>query len=181
MNIFHHKFTTGQTVEATEVPHATIQSWMKRGHVVGSRETGAVEGGGTPGSHRRFSFFNVMEIAVAKALTDAGLGDLDAAFRAAIHFAHAGRGFISDVFPARIPSCPFDPQSTRAYTLIFARPDGSEEVPWRPGRDVLASALHGRGGCVLIEVNPIFDRVVTSLGYHPTDVLDLAYGRKGRD
>jgi hypothetical protein len=185
MNIFYDQFSTGQVVQATGVPNATLQSWIKRNVIVAQPPEGAeprarITGGGTPGAHRRFSFFNVMEIAIAKALLDAGFGDLENAFKAARHFAHAGRGGISKDFPARVPGCPYDRAGMAATTLVAVRGDRSTEHLWKVGTDPIPSICHelqSHEGCVLIDAGMVFDRVVTALGYDPVKVMAFAYGR----
>lgn len=176
MNIFHAQFSTGQVVEATAVSNATLQSWLKRKLIV-SQQDSPIVGGGSPGVHRRYSFFTVMEIAIAKALIDAGLSNLSAAFQAASRFAHIGCGEIGDR-PARMPSIPFDTLGSSGMTLLCVAGDRSAITLWRPGKDPLAEIRHELqrpGGFVLIEADPIFNRVVTLLGYQPHEVLQLAY------
>lgn len=180
MNIFHAHFSTGQVVQATGVPNATLQSWLKREVVVATRPdaAGEITGGGTPGAYRRFSFFNVMEIAIAKALLDAGLGDLENAFKAASHFAHTGRVAISDQFPTRIPGCPYNNAGMAAATLIAVRGDRSTERLWKVGTDVITDIcddLHSRDGFVLIDADIVFERVLSALGFNPRDVMAFAY------
>lgn len=187
MFIFHHQFSTGQVVAATGVSNATLQTWLKRDVIVAQPPEAAeheltITGGGKPGAHRRFSFFNVMEIALAKTLIDAGLRDLDNAFKAARHFAHSGCGPIENVRPARSPGCPFDTAGTSATTLLAVREDQSGEFLYKVGSDVLPLIWHrigGRDGFLLIDAQVVFDRVVAALGFNPEEVLALAYGRRG--
>lgn len=182
MNIFHQRFPASQVVNVTGVTPNTLQSWMRRGHIVGQRETGMeVDGGGQPGVHRLFSFFNIMEIAVAKALLDAGLGDLDDAFDAARRFAHVGHGFHSKDHPERSPSCPFNHHGQTALTLLFVRGETSKAVFYQLGRDPLLSLLREHGGGVILEIDPVFRRVVSFLGHHPEEVLDLVYPARTTD
>jgi hypothetical protein len=186
MNIFHAQFSTGQVVEATGVLNATLQSWIKRNIIVAQPPEGAaaeagITGGGTPGMHRRFSFFNVMEIAIAKALIDAGLGELENAFKAARHFAHIGQGEISANHPARVPGCPYDNAGMAATTLVAVRGDRSMEHLWKVGTDpipVIWGTLETREGFTLIDAGVVFERVVSALGYDPVRIMALAYGRE---
>lgn len=182
MNIFHQTFSTGEVVTAAGVSNAALQSWLKRGIIIGHKDK-PIEGAGSPGAHRRFSFFNVMEIAIAKALLDAGMGEPREAFNAAVHFAHVGCGAIPGISPIRDPSLPFDP-STNAYTLMCVHKGRTNIVPYRPKQDAMAGIMHdvrihGSDGLVLLFVDPVFERVVTALRHHPQEVLDLAYGRGG--
>jgi len=178
MNIFHHQFSTGQVVAATGVTNAALQSWLRRNLIVGHKTTAPIEGGGTPGAHRKFSFFNVMEIAIAKALTDTGLKDIDAAMKAAMHFAHSGHAAVGDN-PGRMPSLPFDWRQPPRKTILCVAGERSTVTYWRPGNnDFWVIARHQLGnpeGFVALEINPVFERVVANLGYDYRDVLEIAY------
>lgn len=182
MNIFYAYFSTGQVVEASGVTNATLQSWLKRGVVSAqapeSAETKAgIEGGGRPGVYRRFSFFSVMDIAIAKALIDAGFTDLENAFKASRHFAHSGV-MASSMHPARAPACPFfSAETSAASTLIAARGSTSVEVFWKMGHDpfpAVFGALGTNEGFVVVNASVIFQRVVTALGFDPAAVMALA-------
>lgn len=173
MNIFHHPFSTGQVVAATGVSNSALQSWLKRDLIVGHKEGAPIEGGGTPGAHRRFSFFNVMEIAVAKALLDVGMGSVSDAFRAAMGFAHVGNGELPGLRPERRPGLPYN---DTCLTILCVRQDQSTVEIWKPKSDVFISARQRLGGgFVVLEINPIFERVTHQLGYDHRDVLSLAY------
>ncbi len=184
MNVFHDQFSTGKIVEATGVPNATLQSWLKRGVITshppkGSETDARITGGGTPGAHRRFSFFNAVEIAIAKALLEAGLSRPEHAFQAATSFAHFGVE-ATNLHPARVPGCPYDSAGAAGETLLCVRADRSSIVWHRLGRDVLPNVYAELGdGFVLIRTDPVFERTVTALGYQGLDVLNLAYGRQG--
>ena len=173
MNIFHQRFSTGQVVEAADISNAALQSWIKRDLIVGHKTKAPIEGGGSPGLHRGYSFFNTMEIAVAKALADIGL-DVPNAFKAAMSFAHSGR-------EARLPSLPFDDRGNPCITVMCARDDHSAILPYHPaGQDFYATARHQLGGVrgmIVLEIDPIFLRVTTALGHDPRDVMNIAYPR----
>jgi hypothetical protein len=174
VNLFHDKFSTGQVVTAANVPSHTLQSWLKRDVIIGHKEA-PIEGAGSSGVHRRFSFHNVMEIAVAKGLIDAGMSDLEAAFFAATRFAHTGRAEIGHGHPRRYPSLPFERQ--HGFTILCVRGQNSKITTWKPGSDFLAGVfqdVQGQG-FVLVEVNSIFDRVVTLLGYDPHQTMHFGY------
>lgn len=175
MTIFSAKFSTGQVVEAAGVAHETLQNWMKRDLVIGHKQ---IEGGGSQGRHRQFSFFNVMEIAVAKALIDVGMTDLQAAFRAADAFAHAGQGPLPGT-PERAPGCPF--KDAPGITLIVANKDWSDEIFLSPTDSAMKlyadifSRRIGNAGAVILNASDVFDRVTSRLGYHPDEVMGAAY------
>lgn len=178
MNIFHAQFSTGQVVEATGVSNNTLQTWLKRNLIVGQKDA-PITGGGTPGAHRRFSFFNVMEIAVIKALVDLGLNVSDAG-HAAMHFAHSAPGSIGDD-RVRLPSLPFNTLRNPCFTIMVVSGDRSHVLPWQPGKageDAMVLARHYLGnpvGWVTVEINRIFEAVVTALGFDYRDVLAQAY------
>lgn len=192
MNIFFDQFSTGQVTAATGVTNATLQSWLKRDIVTTARPEGAeqgfyITGGGAPGAHRRYSFRTVMEIAIAKALIDAGMENLENAFKAAVHFAHFGS--VSGSYglkpaptatPNRIPGLPHG--SASGKTLIAARGDRSTEYFWER-RDVelihnIMFELGDAEGFVLVNASAVFNRVVKALDYDPYAVMTLAYGWK---
>lgn len=165
MNIFQTKFSTGQTVAAAGVTNAVLQSWLKRDGIVGHKGKAGIEGGSSPGVYRQFTFFNVMEIATAKALVDAGF-DLRAAFRAAAAFAHTGDD-------GRDPGLPFPAN----HTLLFASLHHVEIVEWEPGRDMMAlvrSRFSSPLGVMVLEMRPIFTHAVTALGFDPAEVLQFS-------
>lgn len=174
MDIFEEEFSTGQVCVAADVRNATLQSWINREVPVGHKTGSRIEGGGSPGNYRRFSFFNVMEIAVGRALTDLGV-DLHRAFEAAALFAHFGE-------PAgdlqRVPGVPFD---GAVRTLLCVSRDQVTIVPWRPGEDII-SGLRAAGAplaLTILEVDPIFEAVVSSLGHDPEQVKASAYSKVG--
>lgn len=174
MNIFQDRFTTGQVVAATDLPNHTLQSWLKRNMLTGN-PVEPIEGGGASGSHRKFSFFTVMEIAIAKALTDLGISAADA-LKTARHFAHVGRGPLPGS-PERRPSLPYLNNGMAARTLICAAGGRSVEVLWEVKKDIIAQARWQlqSAAFVIVEVDEIFERVVSHLGYDPRDVMNFAY------
>lgn len=177
MNIFEHKFSTGDVTKATGVSNATLQSWLKRGVIMGQKDA-EIEGGGSPGVHRRYSFFTVMEIAVAKALIDCGVSDLACAFAAAKLFAHTGGGAFMDE-PERIPSLPHNKDGAEmGRSLLCVSGDKAYATFWKPGNDPFWNIRTGLGnplGFTMLLVDELFVRVVTALGYHPQDILSAAY------
>ena len=173
MNIFHQRFSTGQVCHAANLPNATLQSWLKRNLVVGHRQ---IEGGGSPGVHRQFSFFNVMELSIAKALTDMGLS-ASVALKAGQKFAHAASGPIGRQ-PGRIPSVPFDSRKGWLTLLCVAGERVTEYRMTKPenGLDAEVSARVGHpGGIMVLELSRVFERAVRVLGYDHMDVLAEAY------
>lgn len=173
MSIFQQRFSTGQLVAATGLPNATLQSWLKRSLVIGHKD---ITGGGSPGIHRTFSFFNAMEIAIAKALTDMGLS-ASVALSAGRRFAHSAGGPIGDR-PGRVPSIPFDTRVSGGFTLLCLAGDKTALYNMTEAKNALfAEMRHQLGdGFLVLHINPIFERVTASLGYDYRDVLADAYG-----
>lgn len=175
-NPFQKQFLAGEVAKAAGIAPATLQNWVKRGVIIGHR-TGMseIEGGGSQGRHRRFSWHNIMEIATAAALIKVGVSDLTCAFSAAAVFAHSGHGDSSTGL-RRDPGTPYDLEHGR--TLMFVAGDRSKIIQYQPGQDCLAtgrSLLGSPEGFVVIDLLDVFDRVCVSLGLHPNKVLDLAY------
>lgn len=166
-NIFHEQFTLGQVAEAIQTNPETIKTWMKKGLI----HRAPTEGGG-PGTRRLHSFFGVMEMAVAAALIEAGVKDNGVAFLAAGSFAMFGDGPILDR-PGRIPGCPFH----EGLTYVAVGNGQSTEVLYRPGKDMMAETRHHLRKAeviIFVEINPIFNRVVTALGHDPAEVMKIA-------
>lgn len=173
MSIFHRRFLNAEIVLSTGVTNDQLQNWMKRGLIIGQD---GVEGGGGPGRHRTFSFFNLMEVAIAKALIDAGQGDLQIATRTAKFFAHTGDGALPGK-PARLPGLPFYVPNSK--TLIISGAKRSEEYLLtgkdRPLSLYAAIMAHGSGATV-IDASKVFQEVMTILDISAHFTLKEAYG-----
>lgn len=158
-------FSTGDVRKAADVGNPTLQSWIRRGYIVGHSGDG-VEMPGKPGHRRRFSFHNLIEIAVAAALARAGV-DVAPAFKAAHRFAHSAD-------EQRLPALPF--QDGR--TLLCVAGDRAIEVQSQPGEDWHSVARHLLGRpevMTVLDVSDLFDRSVAALGLHPQRVIDEGY------
>lgn len=183
MNIFEEEFSTGRVVEAASASNATLQTWLRRDLIVGHRGKAPIGGGGTPGAHRKFSFYNVMEIAVGKGLIDVGAPSVEAAFQAASDFAHTGTtpsGWAGD--PAapypREPGMPFNPYWKVCKTLLCVAGQRSEVFAWDGKGDLWSMARAELGfpeGMILLEIDGIYERVVRALGHDPWGVLRFCY------
>lgn len=172
-----NQFTTKQITQAAGITTDTLTNWLRRDLIIGHK---GMTGGGEHGIRRFFSIHNAMEIAVAKALIDAGLTDLTSAFLAASSFAHAGEGALPKIHPERLPGLPYDRVGTAAETLLAARGSKHKIIFHKIGTDVLPAVYAELGdGFVMIRVDPVFERVMTSLGFDPVAQLNLAYGRQG--
>lgn len=167
MSIYQQRFTTGQVIAATGTTNASLQSWIRRGVIVGQKE-GQIDMPGSPGIRRTFTFFNVMEIAIAKALTDGGM-DVTGAFQAGAMFAHSGD-------ESRQPAMPFP---GNVYTLLCSTGGSTAIEAWKPGEDVFAiirDRLLRPVTFSIVIVDDVFDRVCAALKLHPEEVKDQAYG-----
>ncbi|WP_283177322.1 MerR family transcriptional regulator [Gemmobacter sp. 24YEA27] len=173
MNIFHEKFSTGQVVEATGVSNDTLQNWLKRKLIVGQKD---IDGGGSQGRHRQFTFFNLIEIAAAKALIDVGMTDLKAAFYAASRFSHSGD-------EARVPGCPFN--KGYGITLLVAGQGWAREVFLSENETALdfytQNIQSSAVGATIVNMSRVFDLVTTRAGFHPEAVLEIAYPKDAED
>lgn len=170
-NVLAETYASGQVAEAADITMSTLQNWLKRGVIIGHRDIG---GGGARGRHRRFTFFNVMEVATAAALTKLGVADLPLAFNAAATFAHSGEGELPGR-PARLPSAPY----RASRTLLAFAGTRVEVMPYVLGEDVLAVIRADLGrpeGVILLDLNDLFDRVCARLSMHPEAVMDQVYG-----
>lgn len=172
MGIFDQWFSTPQVGAATDAGENKIQNWLKRGRVVGIDK---ISGGGSQGSHRRFTFNGAMEIGIAEALLHAGFKDVERAFKAATVFAHSG--LCTDLFTIeRKPGCPCPgPGRTimlvgpEAHFIIYA--DDTTTI------NSISALLHRcGGGATIIDAGLVFNRVVTRLGFQAGEVLNEAYG-----
>lgn len=168
MSIFHQQFTNSEIVAATGVTNFQLQNWLKRGQIIGH----GVEGGGSPGKHRKFSFFNLMQIAVAKALIDVGMTDMQQVTHAAGCFAHTGDMAIGNR-PERIPGFPFK----EGKTLLIAGPERSEEYQLLSSERLgLAAAIFKHGvGAVVINVSAVFENTLRRAGFDPIEITREAY------
>jgi hypothetical protein len=153
---------------------------MARRLIVGQESIG---GGGGFGLHRLWTFYNLMEIATAKALIDAGMSDLKTVFAAAAMFAHTDCVLLGE--PPRKVGLPIFPGG--GVTLLAAAPHRAEVVYLdadcqSSGIDLCAK-LMGRptsvfadpAGCVITNMSHVLDRLATGLGLSPQDVLAAEY------
>lgn len=173
MSVFQRRFSNAEIVAATGITNDQLQNWMKRGLIIGQKD---IDGGGSPGRHRSFSFFNVMEVAIAKAIIDAGgMSDLKDVFRAAHHFAHFGEGELPGK-PARRPSVPFNTPMSK--TLLLAGRGWSDEILLTGSDSVmrLSASILRAGGCTVVDASAAFYNALNRLGIEPSAVMHEAYG-----
>ncbi len=168
MSIYQAMFRLPTVAEATGTPDQTIKRWLHEDRLLGAQK---IAGGGGRGRPRSFQFYNVMEIALVKVLLDFGTRDASAAFAAARRFAHEGD-------EGRDPGFPYPD----GLTLLGVGDGRAEVVNWHPNKDAwfgLRIGLGKPGAILVVEVNPIFRRVVSGLGFDPGKVVRDAYASQG--
>ena len=163
-DIFTARFETGDLAKSADVTGAALQTWFRRGIILGAGE--GVEMPGRAGVRRGFSFRNVIEVAMGAALIRNGLPPA-AAFKAAAKFAHSGTDGRRIALP--FPDAP---------TLLCAQGDRSAVVRQGPETDlqsVFGSPSKAGEGLVVVFAAEVFDRAVSALGWHPEAVLEAGY------
>ena len=165
-------FSASEVSNLTGARPESIQNWVKRKLIVGHRK---IEGGGSQGKHRRFTFFNVMEISMAQALMEMHMGAKEA-FAAAAQFAHGEGGAVAGL-PLRLAALPFHP--SHGYTIFGVAGERTFEEIWMPGsdRDTYAKLRHHLGADHFLTVNAtkIFNEVCDRMQCSPIEVLDATY------
>lgn len=176
MTIFSQTFTAAQVAEAADIKPATLQNWIKRGLVIGHKDA-PIDKPGKAGVRRRFSFFNVMEVAVGAALVHNGV-PLTQAMSIGSTFAHAGgSNGTAEGMERRLPSLPY--RLRAGLTIICFNAEHSFEMLLgdddRQAYLAFGKAV-ARGFLSVMPINPLFYSVVSRLGFSPHDVLRDAYG-----
>lgn len=161
---FARSFSTGDLIKAADVTGAALQTWIRRGLIVGTDETG-VDMPGQAGIRRAFSFGNLMEVAMGAALIKRGISPAHA-FKAAAKFAHTGGG-------GRRPGLPYPDGST----LLCVDGDRSSvmHVPQAGTVAEMKRSLRAAEGFYILYADLVFDRVTAALGWHPEAVLEAGY------
>lgn len=160
--------------EASEIvgtSATTIQNWIKRGYVT-AKKNETIKGGTARGRNFRFNFVALTEIAVANELVKVGITPRRA-FEIAVDFAHIGEGGtgweVGTKDPVRNPSLPF--HHSLGETYLCASEDQIEVMLVRKGENPLGKYP------IMLDVWPIFSRIVIKLGGRPFELLDSIYGK----
>lgn len=181
MELLNREFTAQSVALATGCDVRKVSDWSTRGMVVGHH------GGGIQGRSRKFSWFNVMEFAIATELMDIGIASVQDAFAAARRFAHIGEGRAGlpgqeqEGEPSlRLPGLPY--HQTRGLTFLFV---------WNGGSTVKATGSNGAvelallspdyahvRGFIVVNVTEVFARVCQRLALDYREVLDEAYPKE---
>lgn len=164
--------SSSEVARLARVAPNTLQAWVKRGVIAGYRDNpDKIGGGGRKGKHLKWSFWCIMEVAVAQALVSTGVSELGVAFRAAYEFAHLGDEL-------RLPGLPFDRK--RGQTILVLSRSQTKVLQWEPGTDPIAlfwSEMRKPESWITVNVAAVFRRVVTELGLDPAAVMQEAYGK----
>jgi hypothetical protein len=172
MTIQSQTFQMAEIANAIGASPQTIKAWLHKGIVLGNRE---ITGGGGAGNRRNFTFHNLMEFAVAKAIMEIGFQrDAETAFKAAAGFAHVGHESTDGLHAERLPGFPF----YEGFTLLCTSGEHTTVVQHDPGSDQLTNIrinLRRPMGFLVIDMSEVFERTVSALGYHPQEQIDLAY------
>ena len=173
MMLTQKEFSVQDVAAATGTQPRNISDWVSRGYILGNFEEG---------KHRRFSFSNVMEIALCVAAMQRFGFTPERAFRLAAIFAYIGEGGAGwigeeDTTPERHPGAPF--HYSEGFTFVVAQGDHSEVVLSKDGKidmtgfppDYLDTV-----GLLVLNVSAIFMNVCARLGQDHRLVLDGIYG-----
>ncbi len=173
--ILTRKFTSGDVIKAAGITNDRLQTWLRADrYIIGHRNGAKV---GTDGPRRTFSFYNVMEIALATELILVGL-TVEDAFKTSVIFSHAGE-VSYDYDDIRCPGLPFQD----GITLFVANLQHSETINWLPGQNesnVMAEIFLSHVSRTetlfrVINMSKLYDRVASSLNFHPDAELAKCY------
>lgn len=176
MELLNRTFTSQSVALATGLDPKAIQNWASRGLIVGQRD------GTGKGFHLRFSWFNVMEVALADALMKVGMSSIQDAFAAAQLFAHTGEGpsgYAGETTTEniRIPSLPW--HHSLGETILIVHRDGcSVKLVSNEGTvDLWGLTPAGLDftGFIVLNVSEIFRHVCFRMAQDYREVLDEAY------
>lgn len=175
MSLFTSQFDTSAVARACGVTANVVHNYLKRDLL--SEVRGQVTGGGGRGKGKHFTFYNVMEVAIARALMEAwgqGKGDPERAFIAAEQFAHFGEEYDG---LRRHPAVPFEGSG---HTLFVVGSEGQTRelfIPSGvPGADYHSIWREIRSpNFTIINASRVFETVVERLGADPADALAECY------
>lgn len=176
MELLNRTFTSQSVALATGLDPKAIQNWASRGLIVGQRD------GTGKGFHLRFSWFNVMEVALADALMKVGMSSIQDAFAAAQLFAHTGEGpsgYAGDTSLdiIRTPSLPW--HHSLGQTILIVHQDGSSVKLVSNDGTIDLWGLTPAGldftGFIVLNVTEIFRQVCFRMAQDYREVLDEAY------
>lgn len=182
MELLNGTFSAQSVALATGCTAKQITDWCNLGRIIGQREPLG------RGNSRKFTWFNVMEIAIAAELMETGFSSVADAFSAAQRFAHTGTSaaqWMGDdaTAPIRVPGLPWHHKYGR--TVLFVWKHGSSvRLIGDDGKVTLsriAPQSHHAASFIVVDVSEVFLRVCSRMALHPYEVLDEAYPEAARD
>lgn len=171
MELLNREFTAKSVALALGIEARTVSDWATRELFTGQK------GGGIQGKNRSFSFFNLMEAAVAQEMIEQFHLAPSTAFPLVQGFAHAG-SFVPNegVLSPRIPSMPFHYCEGVTYLIVF---DGSAHVRLSVAGEVNLwdfPPLHSHTTAYMIlNLSEIFAKIMGRLSLDWREVQDEAY------
>ncbi|SEJ87825.1 hypothetical protein MAA5396_03560 [Marinovum algicola] len=172
--LLDHTWKASAAAHNAGVTPNQLQIWLKRKLPLGT----GIDGGGSQGSHRLFNFRNIMEFAVAHALTLQGFSVADA-FSVAAKVAYTTtreRGLV-----LREAGFPF-PECEGVSFLAITGGDALTSDVLTADRLMLHPALRGSADAVtLLNVSKVFRDVCNRIGDNPSEVLNAVYENYPRE
>lgn len=180
VDLLEQKYTGQSVALATGLTSKQVSDWCNQGLIIGQREPLG------KGHRRMFSWFNLMEVALALALMEIGVKSPGDAFRAAQRFSHMGNGSFAwagddDVLtdnsdPVRHPGLPFDYKKGETFLYIAgSRVTVALHEDGVPPFGEINRALGNPLGFIALNVSAVFASIVHRMARDYREVLDEAY------
>ena len=167
------RFSSAQTAKAASIKPTLLHTWMRR-YFDAIDDRHQIEGGGTRGHDRTFSYYDVMNIALAARLVDVGVPVVDA-LKAGACFAYT---YMNIPGYRREPGMPFHDAKRPPVTLVIVSPKGPAVVPYDRQTDPFKEInilLGNPDAFTVFPVHACWIDVCVKLGFVPSDVLNAAY------
>lgn len=142
-----------------------FQKHMRDGVILGI----GIEGGESSGSHRLFSFRNIMEIAIGRVFLDNGAPAAQS-FQAAAQFAYSPK-----LVRGRIEREAGFPFPIAKYQTLVTLCDGKITVVNEDELRMNAAVLGQSEAVIIVNATRVFCDVVKRLGHDPQEVLSQVY------
>jgi|GEM_PF-6990857 len=170
-------FTLARIGEVLDMDPGTLRNHINRGLVVGQGPRDSQSKNKPKGKHARFSFFTLMEFALAYRLNNMGV-ELSKAFQFASHFAHAGGGGAIFDLPERLPGLPYHHDHG---DTVFAAGINGNTFEALDENTSLYSDLKRHLHCddfIIVNVTQLFFQICQRIGdIHPLEALDTIYSK----
>ena len=171
MDILNTEFTAQIVAAAAGIEPKQVADWANKGLIVGQ-----IGGGGVQGKVRRYSFFNLIEVACAVELMAAGVSSPRDAFQIAREYAHSGEAEVGwsgepRNAPERLPGLPYHHLKGTTYLLV----SGSKSLIGAGNLDLLLKSIGSPRGFIGLDLTAIFVRTALAIGGSPWAMLDEAY------